>query len=270
MSTASPVRCLSSSCSLSIVLSGMCSRRGPDYRACAGSGRQSRPCPLVEPPSSQQPAPKAAEVHSGFAAQPTAVADRQSCCPPTRAVAHVSGARQNIRTRPSRSSMRARIISRRLPWMSIPRRTPRCAIICATANSRRPIWCASKSSSTTSSKSIPIPRDGAFSINLEGARSPFSPEGTYLLKVGLQGKHLADWQRKDASLTFVMDVSGSMQEDNQIEHGEVRPHHAGRSDSAPTIAWRLSPSATMPGSCWNRPRSRIAIASSTPSTACTR
>jgi Ca-activated chloride channel family protein len=68
----------------------------------------------------------------------------------------------------------------------------------------------------------PDPADGAFSINLEGARSPFSPEGTYLLKVGLQGKHLADWQRKDALLTFVMDVSGSMQEDdriNMVKHG---------------------------------------------------
>ncbi len=63
----------------------------------------------------------------------------------------------------------------------------------------------------------PDPTDGAFSINLEAARSPFSPEGTYLLKVGLQGKHIADWQRKDASLTFVMDVSGSMADDNKLE-----------------------------------------------------
>ena len=63
----------------------------------------------------------------------------------------------------------------------------------------------------------PDPSEGAFSINLEAARSPFSPEGTYLLRVGLQGKHIPDYQRKDASLTFVMDVSGSMQEDNKIE-----------------------------------------------------
>jgi Ca-activated chloride channel family protein len=63
----------------------------------------------------------------------------------------------------------------------------------------------------------PDPTDGAFSINIEGARSPFSPEGTYLLKVGLQGKHLADWQRKDATLVFVMDVSGSMADENRID-----------------------------------------------------
>jgi Ca-activated chloride channel family protein len=63
----------------------------------------------------------------------------------------------------------------------------------------------------------PDPSEGAFSINLEAARSPFSPEGTYLLKVGLQGKHIPDYQRKDASLTFVMDVSGSMADENRID-----------------------------------------------------
>jgi Ca-activated chloride channel family protein len=63
----------------------------------------------------------------------------------------------------------------------------------------------------------PDPSEGAFSINLEAARSPFSPEGTYLLKVGLQGKHIPEYQRKDASLTFVMDVSGSMADENRID-----------------------------------------------------
>ncbi len=63
----------------------------------------------------------------------------------------------------------------------------------------------------------PDPESGAFSINVEGAPSPFTAEGgTYLVKVGIQGKHIAQWQRKDALLTFVIDVSGSMQEDNKI------------------------------------------------------
>ena len=63
----------------------------------------------------------------------------------------------------------------------------------------------------------PDPESGAFSINLEGAPSPFGGEGTYMVKVGIQGKHLAGWQRKDALLTFVIDVSGSMSEDNKME-----------------------------------------------------
>ena len=63
----------------------------------------------------------------------------------------------------------------------------------------------------------PDPESGAFSINLEGAPSPFRGEGTWLVKVGIQGKHIANWQRKDALLTFVIDVSGSMQEDNKLE-----------------------------------------------------
>ena len=63
----------------------------------------------------------------------------------------------------------------------------------------------------------PDPDSGAFSINIEGAPSPFGGEGTYMVKVGIQGKHLAGWQRKDALLTFVIDVSGSMSEDNKME-----------------------------------------------------
>jgi Ca-activated chloride channel family protein len=71
----------------------------------------------------------------------------------------------------------------------------------------------------------PEPTSGAFAIDIEGARSPFSREGAYLVKVGIQAKHIADWQRKDAQLTFVIDVSGSMSEDNKMEmvkHGLTR------------------------------------------------
>lgn len=63
----------------------------------------------------------------------------------------------------------------------------------------------------------PEPTSGAFAIDIEGARSPFSREGAYLVKVGIQARHVADWQRKDAQLTFVIDVSGSMSEDNKME-----------------------------------------------------
>jgi len=62
----------------------------------------------------------------------------------------------------------------------------------------------------------PDPTEGAFGINVEGGPSPFGGEGVKLLKIGIQGRHIAGWQRKDARLTFVIDVSGSMEEENRI------------------------------------------------------
>lgn len=71
----------------------------------------------------------------------------------------------------------------------------------------------------------PDPESGAFSINLEGGPSPFGEYGTYLLKVGVQGRHIPEWERKDAVLTFVIDVSGSMREGDKmdmVKHGLTR------------------------------------------------
>jgi len=60
------------------------------------------------------------------------------------------------------------------------------------------------------------PETGAFAIHLEGAPSPFG-EGYYLLRVGLQGKRIDASQRKDAMLTFLVDVSGSMGDNQKLE-----------------------------------------------------
>jgi Ca-activated chloride channel family protein len=60
------------------------------------------------------------------------------------------------------------------------------------------------------------PETGAFAIHLEGAPSPFG-EGYYLLRVGLQGRRISAEQRKDAVLTFVIDVSGSMADGGRLE-----------------------------------------------------
>lgn len=62
----------------------------------------------------------------------------------------------------------------------------------------------------------PDPQRGDFGINLEGAPSPFGGEKYWLVKVGIQARRLADAERKDAVLTFVVDVSGSMDLENRL------------------------------------------------------
>lgn len=58
--------------------------------------------------------------------------------------------------------------------------------------------------------------EGAFAIHLEGAPSPFGGEGYYLVRVGIQGRTVEAEDRKDAVLTFVIDVSGSMDRENRL------------------------------------------------------
>ena len=65
----------------------------------------------------------------------------------------------------------------------------------------------------------PTPADVAFGIYADGAPSPFEEEGMhpYLLRFGVQGYQVSSWERKPASLTFVIDTSGSMYEGNRLE-----------------------------------------------------
>ncbi len=60
------------------------------------------------------------------------------------------------------------------------------------------------------------PGDQVFAIHLEGAPSPFGNDKHWLMRVGLQGKHINDENRKDATLIFVIDVSGSMDQENRL------------------------------------------------------
>lgn len=62
----------------------------------------------------------------------------------------------------------------------------------------------------------PQPISGAFGINLEAAPSRFGGEKYYLVKVGIQGREIPTEDRKDAVLTFVIDVSGSMDMENRL------------------------------------------------------
>jgi Ca-activated chloride channel family protein len=59
------------------------------------------------------------------------------------------------------------------------------------------------------------PDKGAFTVNLEGAPSPFSPNRQFL-RVGVQGKNISRSQRKRAHLVFLVDTSGSMQSPDKL------------------------------------------------------
>ncbi len=63
----------------------------------------------------------------------------------------------------------------------------------------------------------PIPPDVAFGIYADGAPSPFALDGTYLLRIGIQGYQIPAWERQPAALTFVIDTSGSMEQDGRLE-----------------------------------------------------
>ena len=64
----------------------------------------------------------------------------------------------------------------------------------------------------------PMPtQEEVFNINLEAAPTPFSAEGNYVLRVGIQGYDIPPEQRPDMNLVFVIDVSGSMAEGSRLE-----------------------------------------------------
>jgi len=62
----------------------------------------------------------------------------------------------------------------------------------------------------------PSPSDIAFAIYADGAPSPFQADGSQILRFGIQGYQVPDENRKPASLTFVIDISGSMDIENRL------------------------------------------------------
>jgi Ca-activated chloride channel family protein len=63
----------------------------------------------------------------------------------------------------------------------------------------------------------PAPRDMAFSVYADGAPSPFGPNNETILRFGIQGYTVSQSERQPLVLTFVIDVSGSMAEQNRLE-----------------------------------------------------
>ena len=60
------------------------------------------------------------------------------------------------------------------------------------------------------------PEDDTFAIHVDGGPSPFLAQDEVLLRIGLKAREVADRSRPDASLTFVIDVSGSMARENRL------------------------------------------------------
>lgn len=64
--------------------------------------------------------------------------------------------------------------------------------------------------------SYPGPTDGSpLAVHMDAAPSPYTV-GRHLLRVGVQGKHLRISERQPAHLTFLVDVSGSMQSPDRL------------------------------------------------------
>jgi Ca-activated chloride channel family protein len=65
------------------------------------------------------------------------------------------------------------------------------------------------------------PRDDAFAVYVDGAPAPYAEEDrTRIIRIGIQAMDVAERDRKDAALTFVVDTSGSMAQENRL--GGVR------------------------------------------------
>jgi Ca-activated chloride channel family protein len=63
----------------------------------------------------------------------------------------------------------------------------------------------------------PAAGEGAFAIHIDGAPSRFGEENYHLVRIGIQGYAIPPEERKDVVLTFVIDVSGSMDMENRLE-----------------------------------------------------
>ena len=61
------------------------------------------------------------------------------------------------------------------------------------------------------------PEQEAFAIHVDGSPSPFGGANHWLMRVGLQCKSVFEEDRKDATLIFTIDVSGSMAREDRLE-----------------------------------------------------
>ncbi len=70
--------------------------------------------------------------------------------------------------------------------------------------------------------------DDVFAVTVDAAPAPFLDSNSRLLRVGIQGSEIDSAQRKPAVLTFVIDISGSMERGEPPRPGQAGPGPAGR------------------------------------------
>jgi len=81
-----------------------------------------------------------------------------------------------------------------------------------------------------------------FGITMDGAPAPFTQTERYqMLRIGIQGYQIPDEDRKPVALTFVIDVSGSMNMENRLElvkrSLELLVEQLGRRDSVSIVVF---------------------------------
>ncbi|KGX91421.1 vWA domain-containing protein [Pontibacillus marinus] len=62
---------------------------------------------------------------------------------------------------------------------------------------------------------LQAPTNNTFAIGVDGVKSPFG-DGYHLLRISMKGKEIKVEERKSANLTFVIDVSGSMNRESRL------------------------------------------------------
>ena len=61
------------------------------------------------------------------------------------------------------------------------------------------------------------PTDGTFAIAVDGGPTPFLRQDELLMRIGVAARDVRDRARAEASLTFVIDTSGSMEQQGRLE-----------------------------------------------------
>ena len=87
----------------------------------------------------------------------------------------------------------------------------------------------------------PAPEEGTFAVHIDGAPTPFLDQREVLLRVGIKARDSSERTRPDAALTFVIDTSGSMAQEDRLElvKDSLRKlvHGLGRGDSIAVVTF---------------------------------